>query len=63
MIPSSFTGTGDLFAALFLAWMTKTDGQLKSSVEKTVATLQAVIKRTYEYSQGTCVFLLAYVVC
>lgn len=51
-IPAQFTGTGDLFAALFLAWMYKTQ-DLKESVEKTIASLQAVLTRTYEH--GTVV--------
>lgn len=50
--PASFTGTGDLFAALFLAWMTKTNGDLKTAVEKTISTLQAVLKRTIARAKG-----------
>lgn len=45
-LPATFTGTGDLFAALFLAWMAKTN-DLQETLEGTVATLQAVLKRTY----------------
>lgn len=45
-LPGSFTGTGDLFSACFLAWYTKTNGDLKLTMEKTVATLQAVLTRT-----------------
>ena len=51
-IPVPFTGSGDLFAAVFMAWMTRTDNQLKSSIEKTVSTLQAVLQRTYQYCKG-----------
>jgi pyridoxine kinase len=51
-LPVSFIGTGDLFAALFLAWFTKTDGDLKQTCEKVVSTLQHVIKRTFEYAQS-----------
>lgn len=51
-LPYTFTGTGDLFSSLFLSWMYKTDGNLKESVEKTIATLQAIIKRTAESLQG-----------
>ncbi|XP_055352635.1 pyridoxal kinase-like isoform X2 [Paramacrobiotus metropolitanus] len=43
---ASFNGTGDLFAAVFLAWHTKSDGNLQHSLEATVSTLQAVIRRT-----------------
>ncbi|KAL9931050.1 pyridoxal kinase [Glossina fuscipes fuscipes] len=43
----SFTGTGDLFASLFLAHSyRKQSDQLGYALERTVATLQAVIKRT-----------------
>lgn len=41
----SFTGTGDLFASLFLAHSTLTD-DMKAAFERTVATLQAVIGNT-----------------
>lgn len=51
-LPGSYTGTGDLFAALFLAWMHKSGNSLKEALEKTVSTLQAVLKRTFEYSKG-----------
>ncbi|CAH0715513.1 unnamed protein product, partial [Brenthis ino] len=44
---ASFTGTGDLFAALFLAWFHKTNSDLKMTLEKTVATLQHLVKDTY----------------
>ncbi|XP_017465856.1 PREDICTED: pyridoxal kinase [Rhagoletis zephyria] len=43
----SFTGTGDLFASLFLAHSYGTK-DLGSAFEKTIASLQAVIKRTIE---------------
>uniref|UniRef100_A0A1B6GGB9 Pyridoxal kinase n=1 Tax=Cuerna arida TaxID=1464854 RepID=A0A1B6GGB9_9HEMI len=46
LLDATFTGTGDLFAALFLAWMAKSGGVLKEALEKTVSTLQAVLKRT-----------------
>ncbi|XP_073836417.1 pyridoxal kinase [Musca autumnalis] len=45
----SFTGTGDLFASLFLAHSYQTPAtQLATAMERTIATLQAVIKRTLE---------------
>ncbi|XP_043229882.1 pyridoxal kinase-like [Amphibalanus amphitrite] len=50
-LPASFTGTGDLFAACLLAWMHKTNGDLKTSCQKTVATLQDVLKRTLKHAQ------------
>lgn len=43
----SFTGTGDLFASLFLAHSHIAD-DLGSAFEKTIASLQAVLKRTIE---------------
>lgn len=43
----SFTGTGDLFASLFLAHSYKTNN-LGSALEHTIASLQAVIRRTIE---------------
>ncbi|KAG5889016.1 hypothetical protein JTB14_033945 [Gonioctena quinquepunctata] len=51
-LPINFIGTGDLFAALFLSWMHKTSHNLKESLEKTIATLQAVLKRTAEGIKG-----------
>ncbi|KAF5288986.1 hypothetical protein FQA39_LY03865 [Lamprigera yunnana] len=55
-VPARFTGTGDLFAACFLAWMHKTDNNLKETLEKTINTIQAVIKRTWAYANdhGIC---------
>lgn len=50
-LDASFIGTGDLFAALFLAWFTKSNFDLKLTLEHVVATLQAVIKRTYKYAE------------
>lgn len=51
-IKASYVGTGDLFAALFLAWFYKTDCDLKISLEKTIATLQAIVKDTFEKARG-----------
>lgn len=41
-----YTGTGDLFAALFLAWSHKHPIQPHTAVEHATATLQAVVRRT-----------------
>ncbi|XP_046979597.1 pyridoxal kinase isoform X2 [Schistocerca americana] len=49
-IKGVFTGTGDLFAALFLAWMYHSDGDTKLALEKTIATLQGVLHRTHEFA-------------
>lgn len=49
-LKATFIGTGDLFAALFMAWFTKTDCDLKIACEKTVSTLQAILHKTYEFA-------------
>lgn len=46
----SFTGSGDLFAALFLAWMHKSNN-IETALEKTIATLQAVLQRTLTHAK------------
>lgn len=46
-VQAIFVGTGDLFASCLLGWMHK-DNDLKSALEKTVSTVQAVIKRTLQ---------------
>ncbi|KAJ8954372.1 hypothetical protein NQ318_011045 [Aromia moschata] len=51
-LPITFTGTGDLFAALLLSWMYKNDNNLKESLEKTVSTLQGILKRTVDSIKG-----------
>ncbi|XP_068633355.1 pyridoxal kinase [Battus philenor] len=43
-----YTGTGDLFAAIFMAWSYKTNNDIKLTLEKTIATLQGIVKDTYE---------------
>lgn len=50
-VDASFIGTGDLFAALFLAWFTKSRFDLKRTLENVVATLQAIITRTYNFAR------------
>ena len=45
-IPSYFTGTGDLCAALLLAWSAKHPGALGRAAEQAVASLQGVLRRT-----------------
>lgn len=56
--PATFTGTGDLFAALFMAWMSRS-GDLQTSIEKTISTLQAVLKRTIEHANRKSCSLLS----
>ncbi|XP_073981187.1 pyridoxal kinase [Rhodnius prolixus] len=41
-----FTGTGDLFSALFLAWSYKTNCDIQVTLDNIVASMQAVLKRT-----------------
>nr|CAG4641014.1 EOG090X09AY [Eulimnadia texana] len=50
-LPYIFTGTGDLFASLLLAWMEKTSGNLATALEKTVDSLQSVLRRTASYAE------------
>lgn len=44
-----FTGTGDLFAALFLAHSTLSKFDMCATLERTIASLQAVITKTLTY--------------
>lgn len=48
-IPASFTGSGDLFAALFLAYTYLKDN-MKIAIENTINSLQGVLLNTYEHS-------------
>lgn len=50
-LPANFTGTGDLFAALLLAWMHHSSNDLKTSVENTLDTMQAILQRTLKSAQ------------
>lgn len=50
-IPASFTGSGDLFAALFLAHMYLQD-DIKVAIEKTINSLHSVLLNTYEHAQA-----------
>lgn len=53
IIEGSYTGTGDLTAALFLAWTAKEPGKLGEALEKVVSTMFSVIKKTSEASDGS----------
>lgn len=44
-----FTGTGDLFASLFLAHSTLTNYDMGATLERVIASLQAVITKTLSY--------------
>lgn len=50
-LPVNFTGTGDLFAALLMAWSHLTNNNLKRSVEATLDTMQAILQRTLAEAQ------------
>lgn len=53
-LPYRFTGTGDLLSALTLAWSTRGEApSLRDTVVKTLSTLQAVVKRTYDDACGS----------
>jgi len=52
-LPLDFTGTGDLFAALLLGWLHRTDHDLKTSLENTVFSMQCVLNRTLQHAQAT----------
>lgn len=47
-----FVGTGDLFSSTFLVWLTKSEFNIKCSMERTIATLQSVLKNTIKYAEG-----------
>lgn len=49
-LPQQFTGTGDLAAALLLAWTYKLPGDLAGALERVAGSLRAVLARTH--SQG-----------
>lgn len=49
-LPATFTGTGDLFAALLLAWLSKTSCDIKLSLEMVIATMKKILRRTFEYA-------------
>lgn len=45
-LDETFTGTGDLFASMLLAWLHAHPGNLKLACEKTMSAMQAVLKKT-----------------
>ena len=48
----TFTGTGDLSAALLLAWLHRYPGNISQAIEKTMGTLHAVLERTINEGVG-----------
>lgn len=51
--PATFVGTGDLFTALCTAWLTKTAGDLRLTLERTIGTMQAVLTRTLAHANAS----------
>ena len=49
-LPLAFVGTGDLFTALTTAWLKLTNGDLPTTLEKVIASMQAVLKRTQAHT-------------
>ena len=49
-VDATFVGTGDLTAALLLAWLHKTNRDLPLSLCKTMSTVQSVLKRTIAHA-------------
>lgn len=56
VLPLLYTGSGDLFAALFLAYM-HLESDIKMVLEKTVNTVHNVLSRTLDYYKGSIVIL------
>jgi len=54
-LPAAFVGTGDLFTALSTAWLARSGGDLKSSLEKTIGTMQVVLGRTLEHAKTAAI--------
>ena len=48
-LPLPFTGTGDLFTALFSGWLHKTSYDVKLSLENTVNTIQTILEDTLKW--------------
>ncbi|KAF6204980.1 hypothetical protein GE061_019147 [Apolygus lucorum] len=49
-LDAHFVGSGDLFAALMMAWLYKTDDDIQHSLENTIHSLQAVLTRTLSHA-------------
>ncbi|XP_056096851.1 pyridoxal (pyridoxine, vitamin B6) kinase a [Rhinichthys klamathensis goyatoka] len=50
-VDAVFVGTGDLFAAMLLAWTHHHPNDLKTACEKTISVMHHVIKRTITYAK------------
>lgn len=51
-LPIAFVGSGDLFTALISAWLHKSNGNLQETLEKAIASMQAVLKRTLDHAMA-----------
>ncbi|XP_038277207.2 pyridoxal kinase [Dermochelys coriacea] len=51
-VDADFVGTGDLFAAMLLAWTHKHPNNLKVACEKTVSAMQHVLQRTIKWAKA-----------
>ncbi|XP_057373878.1 pyridoxal kinase-like isoform X2 [Daphnia carinata] len=51
-IPHLFTGTGDLFSALLLAWLHISNGDLSIAMANSLGSLQEVLRRTSAYADA-----------
>merc|ERR1712223_1900622 len=51
-LPVHFVGTGDLFTALTTAWLQHGNFDIVSTLEKTIATMQAVLNRTLGFARS-----------
>ncbi|CAK9093459.1 N-terminally processed] [Durusdinium trenchii] len=47
-VEGHFTGTGDLIAALFLAWTVRTNGDMLAAIRKACTSMHCVVSRTKE---------------
>uniref|UniRef100_H2Y498 Pyridoxal kinase n=1 Tax=Ciona savignyi TaxID=51511 RepID=H2Y498_CIOSA len=52
LIKASFVGSGDLFAALLLAWTHRHPDNLKLALEKVISTMQRILQRTLDAAKG-----------
>jgi len=51
-LPVHFVGTGDLFTALTTAWLQHDKFSIVSALEKTISTMQSVLRRTLSYAKS-----------
>ena len=52
-LPIAFVGTGDLLAALLMAWLHRTNNNLSASCEKAMSTMCQVLEITYHYAKNS----------